>query len=132
MVFSLYFVSYWIIVTINESIIEMTEKLSWAKQFKQGLHIYKEHPILLILGGFISVTSFGVFATQAMYIPYVTEILSGSSFEYGLFAASFPLGYMIGSYAAGKLNEPAQSLYRIMMFVLPQYSLNISRILPYS
>ncbi|PLR66308.1 MFS transporter [Bacillus sp. UMB0893] len=118
LVFSLFFVSYWIIAGINESTIEMTQKLSWAKQFKQGLRIYKKHPILLILGGFISVTSFGVFATQAMYIPYVAEILSGSSFEYGLFAASFPLGYIIGSYAAGKLNEPLQSLYRIMMFVL--------------
>lgn len=118
LVIFLFFVSYLMIGRINESPIEITQKQSWAKQFKKGLHIYKEQPILLILGGFISVTSFGVFATQAMYIPYVADILRGSSFEYGLFAASFPFGYIIGSYAAGKIKEPNQSLYKVMMLVL--------------
>ena len=86
----LYFISLLAICRIEEGEAALSAKERWAAQFVKGLAVYKQHKILLVLGGFISVTSFGVYATQAMYLPYVHEILKGGSFEYGLFAAAFP------------------------------------------
>ncbi|MFA1822667.1 MFS transporter [Virgibacillus oceani] len=88
---------------------------NWWSQFKKGLAVYRKQKILIFLGFFIAVVNFSVFATQVMYIPYVLEVLDGTSFSYGLFAASFPLGYIIGSFIVGKLSEPSQRLMYILM-----------------
>ncbi|RFU69677.1 MFS transporter [Bacillus sp. V59.32b] len=118
MIVALFFMSILMIRYINEPAINAGKKQTWSSQFKKGIHIYKQHTILLYLGLFITTTSFGVFATQAMYIPYVKEILGGSSFEFGLFSAAFPFGYIIGTYIVGKLNEPKKYLYHTMVAAL--------------
>jgi len=108
------------LVTLSWTTEEPTKvprKQTWGNQFKMGLAIYKDQKILLILGVFVSITSFGVFATQAMYIPYVTEILGGTSSAYGFFAAMFPLGYIAGTVIVGRLREP-KALYPIMLTAL--------------
>ncbi|MGG4491127.1 MFS transporter [Metabacillus idriensis] len=110
----MFFISYLMIIKIKEPSIAKLKQNSWLSQFREGIHIYRKHQILLVLGCFITVTSFGVFAAQTMYIPYVVEIIGGSSFEYGLFAAAFPLGYILGSYGAAKIREPKQSFYLVM------------------
>ncbi|PLR78443.1 hypothetical protein CU633_05555 [Bacillus sp. V3-13] len=117
-VLSFYLFSILLLPLLKENNESPLSKASWLKQFKAGLEIYKQHKILLVLGSFIATTSFGVFAAQAMYIPYVTEILGGTSFGYGFFAASFPLGYIIGSYMAGKLGVPEKYLYFVMISAL--------------
>lgn len=114
----MFFISFTMILKINEPFIRKTKKNTWTGQFKEGFTLYRNHRILLVLGGFISVTSFGVYASQTMYIPYIAEIIGGSAFEYGLFASSFPLGYILGSYAAAKIRVPKQSLYIVMTSAL--------------
>ncbi|TMW71422.1 MFS transporter [Alteribacter natronophilus] len=94
---------------------EKGETGSWWSQFKRGVVIYRKHPVLLFLGFFIAVINFAVFATQVMYIPYVVEVLGGSSFAYGLFAAMFPLGYVAGSYIVGGFREPARAMMYALM-----------------
>ncbi|GEL76672.1 MFS transporter [Tenuibacillus multivorans] len=90
-------------------------KEKWWNQFKKGLDVYKHNKILIFMGVLIAVTNFGVFATISMHVPYVNEILNGGSFEYGLFAGSFPLGYIVMSFIIGKVNEPKYKLSFMML-----------------
>src|SRR5690625_3284312 len=115
-VLSLFLVSLLFVSSIREKGVpnNVTEG-SWWNQFKKGLGVCRKQKILIFLGFFIAVVNFAVFATQVMYIPYVLEVLDGTSFSYGLFAAPFPLGYIIGSFIAGKLKEPQQRFMYILM-----------------
>jgi Na+/melibiose symporter-like transporter len=114
----LFFLSLCILRELKEPVDKARKIQKWKSQFKSGITIYMKHKILLKLGLFIATTSFGVSATQAMYIPYVSDILGGSSFIYGLFTAAFPLGYIIGSFIVGKLEEPKKYLYVFMVGAL--------------
>lgn len=93
-VVSLFSVSVLLLMFLEEKNFVPSKIESWWKQSKKGISFYKEQPILIILGFFIAITNFGIFATVSMYIPYVTEILGGSSFEYGLFALPFLWGLL--------------------------------------
>ncbi|MBE9916384.1 MFS transporter [Paenibacillus donghaensis] len=118
-VMTLLFLSAWIsAVYIQERPQPSRECRTWKGSFKQGLYVYKSNTILCGLALLISVTSFGVFATQAMYIPYVTETLNGGPLDYGLFSAAFPLGYVCGSIIVGRLREPGTHLYTVMSAAL--------------
>jgi MFS family permease len=79
--------------------------IKWINQLKKGIRVYKQSPILLILGCFIAVSNFGITATQTMYIPYVREVLGGSSLQNGLFSGAFPFGYILGSWIVSKIRE---------------------------
>ncbi|MGE8203498.1 MFS transporter [Heyndrickxia sp. NPDC080065] len=103
---------------ISESVSRVSSNHTWMSQFKAGIHIFRQHKMLLSLALFVVTTSFGVYATQAMYIPYVSEVLGGSSFEYSLFAAAFPFGYIIGTFIVGRLREPRKYLYAVMVLAL--------------
>ncbi|MEK3808509.1 MFS transporter [Bacillus sp. FSL H8-0547] len=118
LVVSVFSVSFIMIGFLREKPAEFENKAPWIKKFKEGTLIYRKHKILLFLGGLVSITSFGVFAAQTMYIPFVAEVLGGSSFEYGLFDASFPLGYIAGSFAASRIKVKETSIYQIMMLAL--------------
>jgi hypothetical protein len=118
-IMTLLFLSAWIsAVYIQEKPQPSGERRTWKGNFKQGIHIYRSNTILFGLALLISVTSFGVFATQAMYIPYVTEMLNGGPFDYSLFSAAFPLGYVCGSIIVGRLREPGTYLYAVMSAAL--------------
>lgn len=114
-VVSLFSVSVLLLMFLEEKNFVPSKIDSWWKQSKKGISFYKEQPILIILGFFIAITNFGIFATLSMYIPYVTEILGGSSFEYGLFAASFPLGFVMGTMLVGRIKEPKEHRYTVML-----------------
>lgn len=114
-VVSLFSVSVLLLMFLEEKNFVPSKIESWWKQSKKGIIFYKEQPILIILGFFIAITNFGIFATLSMYIPYVTEILGGSSFEYGLFAASFPLGFVMGTMLVGRIKEPKEHRYTVML-----------------
>ncbi|MGE6256508.1 MFS transporter [Heyndrickxia sporothermodurans] len=114
----LFIVSLVLLYFIEEEESKVKGKQTWINQFTLGIRIYSKYKILVLLGLFVSSTSFGVFATQAMYIPYVSERLGGSSFEYSLFAAAFPFGYIIGTYMIGRLKEPKNKIYLVMVAAL--------------
>lgn len=114
-VVGLFSVSVLLLMFLEEKNFVPSKIESWWKQSKKGISFYKEQPILIILGFFIAITNFGIFATLSMYIPYVTEILGGSSFEYGLFAASFPLGFVMGTMLVGRIKEPKEHRYTVML-----------------
>lgn len=114
-VVSLFSVSVLLLMFLEEKNFVPSKIESWWKQSKKGISFYKEQPILIILGFFIAITNFGIFATLSMYIPYVTEILGGSSFEYGLFSASFPLGFVMGTMLVGRIKEPKEHRYTVML-----------------
>lgn len=118
LVVSTFSVSFIMIGFLIEKPAEFENKASWIKKFKEGTLIYRKHKVLLFLGMLVSITSFGVFAAQTMYIPFVAEVLGGSSIDYGLFAASFPLGYIAGSFAASRMKVKDTFIYQIMMLAL--------------
>jgi len=94
------------------------EHRSWKNSFLQGIRVYRSNTVLYSLAFLVSVTSFGVFATQAMYLPYVTETLRGGPLEYGWFSAAFPLGYVCGTVLAGRLREPGAYMFAVMSAAL--------------
>ncbi|MED4126737.1 MFS transporter [Shouchella miscanthi] len=113
------FLSVILIAKINENGIKIRERQSWLNQFKEGTVIYKHKPILLYLGLFLAVTNFGIFAAQIMYIPFVYEDLGGTALSYGLFAASWPIGYVIGAKIMSKLPDFSYGIkIRLMMLSL--------------
>ena len=94
------------------------ERRTWKNSLMQGIRVYRSNTLLSLLAFLVSVTSFGVFATQAMYLPFVTEMLRGGPLEYGWFSAAFPLGYVCGSVLAGRLREPGAYLFVVMSAAL--------------
>lgn len=115
LVVSLFSISVVLLMLLEEKSFVPSKIETWWKQCKKGILFYKEQSILIILGIFIAITNFGIFATLSMYIPYVTEILGGSSLEYGLFAASFPLGYVVGTILVSRIKEPKEHKYTVML-----------------
>lgn len=112
---SLLFCGVWITSAfIQEAPQASLEKRSWKASFHNGIQVYQANPVLYGLALLVSVTSFGVFATQSMYIPYVSDVLDGGPIDFGLFSASFPLGYVLGSIIIGRLREPGPYLYVVM------------------
>ncbi|GAA0353079.1 MFS transporter [Bacillus horti] len=82
------------------------QKEGWFTQFKEGLSFYKIYPVLLGVGILLMLMNFCVGAVSPMYLPYVTEVLSGSTFQYGLFMSAFSLGMVLGSVLIGAAKEP--------------------------
>jgi predicted MFS family arabinose efflux permease len=74
-------------------------------QFKKGSVIYLQKPVLIYLGIFMAVSNFSIFAAQAMYLPFAMENLNGDAWTYGIFAASWPVGYIIGALILGRLPD---------------------------
>ncbi|OZB97994.1 MFS transporter [Paenibacillus sp. XY044] len=83
---------------------------AWSGQIRAGWRVFSGNRLLIALALFVSVTSFGVSATQAMYIPYITEVLGGGAAEYGWFTAAFPCGYVLGSWAVGRIKGSSPKL----------------------
>jgi len=116
-VFILFLISFFVVFRIDVPKLEGNEKRDWWNQLKEGLSIYKTHTILIILGIFIAVINFGVFATQAMYVPYVREAIGAGDIGYGFFVASFPFGYVLGTSLTVKLKFKTPETI-IMMFAV--------------
>lgn len=82
-----------------------TKKESWSIQFMEGLDFFRHQPTLLWLGIFLSFVQFALGVTSVLNLPFVVNELHGSSFQYGLFIAGYPLGYFFGSLLAGRQKE---------------------------
>jgi MFS family permease len=81
-------------------------KESWLTQFKEGLQFYRVNPVLLGVGLLLMLGNFTSGASSPMYLPYVTEVLGGSPFLYGLFTSSFSIGMILASFVTGMSKEP--------------------------
>lgn len=93
------------IIMINEDGRRINHRTSWMTQFKKGSVIYLQKPVLIYLGIFMAVSNFSIFAAQAMYLPFAMENLNGDAWTYGIFAASWPVGYIIGALILGRLPD---------------------------
>ncbi|MED5019387.1 MFS transporter [Paenibacillus chibensis] len=103
---------------MNEPARNAKKGMTWRGSLHQGMRVYRDHKILYALALLISVTSFGVFATQSMYVPFVMDVIGGGPMDFGLFSASFPLGYVLGSLIVGRLKEPGPYMYVMMSAAL--------------
>lgn len=89
----------------------------WLTQFKKGVQVYKNTPLLLILGLFIALVNFGVSATQSMYLPFIETNLLGTSMQYGLFSGCFPLGYFLGARLVSRVRFKESRLHSMFAAV---------------
>lgn len=69
----------------------------WVTMFREGLHVFRENPLLLRLAMYLAAVQFAVGITMVLTIPYVADELHGTSLHLGIFQAGFPVGYLLGS-----------------------------------
>jgi MFS family permease len=79
---------------------------SWFVQFKEGLQFFRVYPVLFWVGVMMMIINFSSGAAQPMFLPYITDDLGGTAFQYGLFTSAFSLGMFAGSLLTGTLKEP--------------------------
>ncbi|WP_449622040.1 MFS transporter [Robertmurraya sp. Marseille-Q9965] len=90
------------------------QKESWFFQFKEGLKFYRVYPVLFWVGIMMMFINFSSGAAQPMFLPYITDELGGTAFQYGLFTSAFSLGMLGGSLLTGTLKEP-KNRKRVML-----------------
>ncbi|WP_078380553.1 MFS transporter [Sutcliffiella halmapala] len=93
---------------------QIEKRESWFKQFKEGLQFYRVYPVLFWVGMMMMLINFSSGAAQPMFLPYITDELSGSAFQYGLFTSAFSFGMVAGSFLTGTLKEP-KNRKRVML-----------------
>lgn len=93
------------------------QKESWFFQFKEGLKFYRVYPVLFWVGIMMMFVNFSSGAAQPMFLPYITDDLGGTAFQYGLFMSTFSLGMVGGSLLTGFLKEP-RNRKRVMLGAL--------------
>ncbi|WP_409271625.1 MFS transporter [Neobacillus sp. SCS-31] len=84
----------------------LEQKESWFIQFKEGLQFFRVYPVLFWVGIMMMMINFSSGAAQPMFLPYITDELGGTAFQYGLFTSAFSLGMVCGSLLMGIVKEP--------------------------
>jgi MFS family permease len=74
---------------------------NWGTRFKEGISVYKEHTFLLWLALLLVVLNFCKGAFFPMFLPYITEVIGGTPFHFGLFESSLGLGMVAGTLWVG-------------------------------
>ena len=103
LVFILLTVSGFLLLTVKEQRTSIVIRTTWLEQFTEGIRYFFQERTIVWLGIFLAFVQFGVGVTMVINLPYITDILKGNYEDYGLFMASFPLGYVIGSMLVGKV-----------------------------
>ncbi|MFD2042876.1 MFS transporter [Ornithinibacillus salinisoli] len=93
------------LLKVNENYEKSTIRKPWMEEFREGLHSYFKHKLVVWLGIFFGFVQFGVGVTIVTTLPYITTILNQSYSAYGLFMAGFPIGYTIGALLHTKLGK---------------------------
>ncbi|CAG9621512.1 Enterobactin exporter EntS [Sutcliffiella rhizosphaerae] len=88
---------------IKENREKVEQRSTWLAQFMEGITYFFTQRVIVWLGFFLAFVQFGVGVTMVVTLPYITDLLSGSYADYGLFMAGFPLGYIIGAMLVGKV-----------------------------
>ncbi|WP_421617514.1 MFS transporter [Brevibacillus sp. TJ4] len=84
---------------------DYSPKQSWGSQFWEGIAFFRQQAILIWLGIFLSFVQFALGVTSVLNLPFVADELLGTSYQYGLFIAGFPLGYFFGSLLVGRQKQ---------------------------
>ncbi|MBO2531569.1 Predicted arabinose efflux permease, MFS family [Planifilum fulgidum] len=91
------------------------EKQSWIAQFKEGLGIFRVHPMLLGTALLIMTSNFAYGAIEPLFLPYVSELLHGTPVQFGLLTSAFSLGMLLGSVWMSFREEPRnRRMYMIL------------------
>ncbi|WP_052345726.1 MFS transporter [Paucisalibacillus sp. EB02] len=93
------------LLTVNEDYQRITIRKPWIHEFREGLHTYFNHRLLVWLGVFFGFVQFGVGVTVVTTLPFITATLDQSVFSYGIFMAGFPIGYLIGAFIQNRLSN---------------------------
>lgn len=93
---------------------QMDQKDSWFVQFREGLQFYRVYPVLFWVGMMMLMINFSSGAAQPMFLPYITDSLGGSAFQYGLFTSAYSFGMVAGTLLTGILKEP-ENRKRVML-----------------
>lgn len=93
---------------------KVEQRESWFVQFKEGLQFFRIYPVLFWVGVMMMFINFSSGAAQPMFLPYITDELGGTAFQYGLFTSAFSLGMVGGSLVTGTLQEP-KNRKRVML-----------------
>ncbi|WP_419744139.1 MFS transporter (plasmid) [Macrococcoides bohemicum] len=93
----LFFMSGISLCFINEINNKTIKKDKWIDQLKEGFSYYFERKEIVKLGNLIFAVQFGVGVITVVNLPYILNVLNGDMKDYGIFMASFPLGYVIGA-----------------------------------
>ncbi|MGG0718139.1 MFS transporter [Robertmurraya massiliosenegalensis] len=93
---------------------KVEQRESWFVQFKEGLQFFRIYPVLFWVGVMMMFINFSSGAAQPMFLPYITDELGGTAFQYGLFTSAFSLGMVGGSLLTGTLKEP-KNRKRVML-----------------
>lgn len=110
----MFLVSYLSLAGISQVSIERVpvwSKKFWWKEMKEGYHSFFNYPHLLRLTLLSTTVQFAVGATTVLRVPFIRESLNGQSWEYAIFAGSFPIGYFIGILLLAKIPKNDQTMY---------------------
>lgn len=103
LVSTLFFLSAMNLSLMKEPKSNFKEKEKWIRQIKFGYRVFFSNKQIVWLGFFTSIVQFAVGVTMVINLPYIMGEMNGTTFMYGLFCATFPLGYLIGSVLVGKI-----------------------------
>ncbi|GAF67011.1 putative MFS transporter [Bacillus sp. TS-2] len=88
----------YLLIFIKEATFIYLQKKRWVDDFREGMSLFFKQKAMVWLAIFLSFVQFGVGVTMVISLPYVTTILGANYHQYGYFVASFPLGYVLGSF----------------------------------
>ncbi len=73
----------------------------WLKQFKEGLVFYRINPVLFWTLMLVMTFNLCYGALTPLLLPYVTEVINGTEFQFGLVTSFMALGMVLGSFWLG-------------------------------
>ncbi|MFJ8260670.1 MFS transporter [Rummeliibacillus sp. NPDC094406] len=100
-----FLISTYALSKISENFNPQQIRKPWLTDFKEGLHSYFDHPLIVWLGVFFGFVQFGVGVTTVTTLPFITTVLDLPYTAYGLFMAGFPVGYILGALLNSKLSK---------------------------
>jgi MFS family permease len=87
---------------------------SWLRQFREGAAFFKTAPVLFGTGMLVMLSNFSTGAAHPMYLPYVRDVLNGSSFQLGVFFSMYSVGVLFGSLFMGWIPEPKRKKHYML------------------
>ncbi|MFS0780988.1 MFS transporter [Bacillus sp. 1P06AnD] len=87
------------------------KRFSWWQEMKKGYALFLSERMLLHVTLLSSCVQFSVGMTIVLNIPFIMDVLSGVKWQYGIFSASFPLGYAMGLILLNKVKKARNSMY---------------------
>ena len=95
----------------NTQTVSAWTKRFWWKEMKEGYKMFLQYPNLLQLTLLSSTVQFAVGATMVLSVPFIRGDLDGQYWEYAIFSAAFPIGYVIGTLLLTKLPKSPKLMY---------------------